>query len=125
MNAESGAMIHAETMVNISDSLSEFVANPNPTIAPTAVIDVDAGTPNKFEMSSANPAKKRTMMLVPNVNWLAGTMPLLIVSMTFLPTVQPPQSAKTVKSVAAPTLPMIRLPTAGPNATPVEEPPML
>jgi len=45
--------------------------------------------------------------------------------MTFRPTVQPPQSAKPVKSAAAPIFPMIQLPTAGPNATPVDEPPML
>jgi urocanate hydratase len=52
-------------------------------------------------------------------------MPLLIVSMTFRPTVHPPQSANAVNSVAAVALPTIRLSTAGPNATLVEEPPML
>ncbi len=41
----SGATIHAETMVNISASLSVPVARPSPTMAPTAVIDVEAGTP--------------------------------------------------------------------------------
>jgi len=41
----SGATIHAETMVNISASFSDPVASPRPTMAPTAVIDVEAGTP--------------------------------------------------------------------------------
>jgi hypothetical protein len=41
----SGATIHAETMVNMSASLSVPDASPSPTIAPTAVIEVEAGTP--------------------------------------------------------------------------------
>ncbi len=44
-NPMSGATSHAETMVNINASLSVPVASPSPTIAPTAVIDVEAGTP--------------------------------------------------------------------------------
>ncbi len=98
---------------------------PRPTIAPTAVIDVETGTPKKFEINSASPAKKSTTMLAASVNWLSGTIPSLIVVMTFRPTVHPPTSANAVNSPAAVAFPTIRLPTAGPNATPVEEPPML
>jgi hypothetical protein len=71
----------------MSASLSVPVARPSPTIAPTAVINVEAGTPKKFEISNDPPVKKSATMLTASVNWLSGAMPLLIVVMTFLPTV--------------------------------------
>jgi hypothetical protein len=43
--AISGVTIHAERIVNIRAAFSVPVASPRPTIAPTAVIDVEAGTP--------------------------------------------------------------------------------
>ena len=52
-------------------------------------------------------------------------MLLLIVSMTFRPTVHAPTSANTVNSAAAVTFRTRRLPTDGPKATPVDDPPML
>jgi len=96
-----------------------------PTIAPTAVIEVDAGTPWRFEIRRARPEKKRTTTLVAGVNTAASTIWLLIVEMTFRPIVHAPRNAKTVNSAPAVTFLTIRLPTAGPNATPVEDPPIL
>ncbi len=78
-----------------------------------------------FEISSEVPVKKRTPTLAIGENCAAGTMLLLMVSMTFRPTVQAPTSANDVNSAAAVVFRTSRLPTDGPNATPVEEPPML
>jgi hypothetical protein len=69
--------------------------------------------------------KKRTTTLARGVNWTAGTMLLLIVAMTFRPTVHAPRKAKPTNRTPAVVLRTSREPTAGPNATPVDEPPML
>ncbi|MFT4958195.1 MAG: hypothetical protein ACI9EZ_001519 [Halobacteriales archaeon] len=52
-------------------------------------------------------------------------MLLLIVAMTFRPTVQAPKKANTRNRVAAVGFRTRREPTAGPNATPVDDPPIL
>jgi len=78
-----------------------------------------------FEMSSEKPVKKRTPTPAAGENCAAGTMPSLIVAMTFRPMVHAPTSANTLNSPAAVAFRTSLLPTAGPNATPVEEPPML
>jgi len=54
-----------------------------------------------------------------------GTISPPIVATTFRPTVQPPSSANAAISPAAPSFESTPLPTAGPNATPVEESPTL
>jgi len=59
------------------------------------------------------------------VNCAAGTIPSLIVTMTFRPTVQAPANAKTENSNAAVAFRTSLPPTAGPTATPVDDPPML
>jgi hypothetical protein len=40
-----GAMIHQTTISPITAQFKEFVASPSPAIAPTAVIEVETGTP--------------------------------------------------------------------------------
>ena len=52
-----GATIHAETIPNITSSSVPF-ATPSPAIAPTAVIEVEAVTPKRFEMSREPPVEK-------------------------------------------------------------------
>jgi hypothetical protein len=69
--------------------------------------------------------KNRTATLATGVNWTAETILLLIVAMTFRPTVHAPRKAKPTNSAAAVVFRTRREPTAGPNATPVDDPPML
>ncbi len=78
-----------------------------------------------FDISSERPVKNRTPIPATGVNFTDGTMPPLIVSMTFRPTVHAPRNAKTVKSTPAVNFLTSQLPTAGPKATPVDDPPIL
>jgi hypothetical protein len=124
-NASTGATNHQATMRPITAQSIRPVATPRPAMAPTAVIEVEAGTPTRFDMNSANPMKNNTAIDTVMEKRSAGTISPPIVSTTFRPTVHPPSSAKPVISPAAPIFEMVSLPTAGPKATPVEEPPML
>ena len=76
-------------------------------------------------MRSERPVKNSTATLASGVNWTAGTILLLIVAMTLRPTVHAPRKAKPTNRAPAVAFRTRREPTAGPNATPVEEPPML
>ncbi|SHL34064.1 hypothetical protein SAMN05444342_3580 [Haladaptatus paucihalophilus DX253] len=76
-------------------------------------------------MRSDAPVKNKTATLAAGVNWVAGTILLLIVAMTFRPTVHAPRKPKPTNKAAAVAFRRRREPTAGPNATPVDEPPIL
>ena len=52
---------------SITASSSEPVASPRPTIEPTVVIDVEAGTPPTLDSSNAKPIKKSTAILTSSV----------------------------------------------------------
>ncbi len=119
-----GETSHQETISSIRPALSVPRASPRPAMAPTAVIDVEAGTPATFERKSAKPMKKRTTMLISGEKEVA-TRSLPRLRTTAGPTMRPPARAKTVISAAADSFERVLLPTAGPKATPVEEPPML
>jgi len=121
-----GATSHQIAISPITARSSDPVASPSPAIAPTAVIDVDAGTPAKFPMNSAPPMKKRTMMLVSSVNTSAPVMrssPSVVT--TRCPRVPAPMKKKIDINAAAPAFEITPAPTAGPNAGPVVAPPML
>ena len=94
-------------------------------MAPTAVMEVEAGTPTTFERNRANPMNSSTATVTVGSNAPCGTRSPPRVWTTSRPNTHPPASAKIVISTAAPTFETVLLPTAGPNATPVEEPPML
>ena len=61
----------------------------------------------------------------PSVNNSAGTNPLPSVSTTLVPTVNSPRRTNTAISADADRIERTQLPVAGPNATPVEESPVL
>jgi len=63
-----GATSHQVTICPITSQFIVPEATPRPAMAPTAVIDVEAGTPKRFEISSARPTKKRTVTLAARVN---------------------------------------------------------
>src|SRR5699024_11090434 len=75
--------------------------------------------------NSASPMKNSTTMLAASVNSLCGTILLPIVLTTPRPSVHPPRKKQIVISAAAPIAETDRLPTAGPKATPIFEPPIL
>jgi len=120
-----GETSHQTTISPIIARSSVPVARPRPAMAPTAVIEVEAGTPATFERKSAKPMKNSTPMLTTSVNSDRGISRPPRVSTTFRPTVHPPIRAKTLIRPAARSFETTPLPTAGPKATPVEEPPML
>ena len=69
--------------------------------------------------------KKRTAIVTSMENTPAGTIRPPMVSITLRPTVHPPRRAKPVIRAPATAFDRIPLPTAGPKAAPVEEPPIL
>ena len=101
-------------------------AKATPAMPPTAVIDVDAGAPETFPTRRAVPMKNSTTMLTGSVKSPgSSTSPVPSVSTTRRPMVQAPAKKNTDISAAAVDLPTTSAPTAGANAGPVEEPPML
>jgi len=121
-----GATIHQIAISPITARSRVPVASPSPAMAPTAVIDVDAGTPAKLPTKSAPPIKKRTTMLVSSVNTfppVTRSSPSVVT--TRWPNVPAPMKKNTDISAAAPDLESTSAPTAGPNAGPVVAPPML
>ena len=66
----------------------------------------------------------KTPIEAPREKYSAGTNSVPRVSTTLVPTVNPPISTKTAISPDASRIDSTPLPVAGPNAAPVEEPPM-